>query len=65
MSSQYGSAMSAEQALGLATPAGATSTRARRLTQTWQVLTVTGDRIIDIRGFGDRTEAAARVGVPA
>ena len=31
----------------------------------WQVLTVNGDRIIDIRGFGDRTEAAARAGVPA
>ena len=27
--------------------------------QRWQVLTVNGDRIIDIRGFGDRTEAAA------
>jgi SnoaL-like domain len=33
--------------------------------QRWQVLTVTGDRITDIRGFGDRTEAAARAGVPA
>jgi hypothetical protein len=31
----------------------------------WQVLTVKGDRIVDIRGFGDRTEAAARAGVPA
>jgi hypothetical protein len=30
----------------------------------WQVLTVKGDRIIDIRGFDDRTEAAARAGVP-
>jgi SnoaL-like domain len=26
----------------------------------WQVLTVKGDRITDIRGFDDRTEAAAR-----
>jgi hypothetical protein len=25
----------------------------------WQVLTVSGNRITDIRGFGDRTEAAA------
>jgi SnoaL-like domain len=31
----------------------------------WQVLTVRGDRIADIRGFDDRTAAAARAGVPA
>ena len=31
----------------------------------WQVLTVNGGRIIDVRGFGDRTEAAVRAGVPA
>ena len=31
----------------------------------WQVLTVSGSRITGIRGFGDRTEAAARAGVPA
>ncbi len=31
----------------------------------WQVLTVNGDRIVDIRGFGDRTEGAAHAGVPA
>jgi hypothetical protein len=31
----------------------------------WQVLTVTGGRIADIRGFDDRTGAAARAGVPA
>ena len=31
----------------------------------WQVLTVRGDRIADIRGFDDRTAAAARVGVPS
>ena len=31
----------------------------------WQVLTVSGGRIADIRGFGERTEAAARAGVPA
>jgi ketosteroid isomerase-like protein len=29
----------------------------------WQVLTVAGDRIVDIRGFDDREEAAARAGV--
>ena len=31
--------------------------------QRWQVLTVAGDRIVDIRGFDDREEAAARAGV--
>ena len=31
----------------------------------WQVLTLRGDRIVDIRGFGDRAPAAARAGVPA
>jgi ketosteroid isomerase-like protein len=31
----------------------------------WQVLTVRGGRITDIRGFDDRTAAAARAGVPA
>lgn len=30
----------------------------------WQVLTLRGDRIVDIRGFDDRTAAAARAGVP-
>ena len=33
--------------------------------QRWQVLTVRGDRIADIRGFDDRAAAAARAGVPA
>jgi hypothetical protein len=31
--------------------------------QRWQVLTVQGNRIIDIRGFGDRAAAADRAGV--
>jgi hypothetical protein len=31
----------------------------------WQVLTVRGDRIADIRGFDDRKAAAAQAGVPA
>jgi SnoaL-like domain len=31
----------------------------------WQVLTVRGDRIVDIRGFDDRAAAARRAGVPA
>jgi len=31
----------------------------------WQVLTLRGDRIADIRGFEDRAAAAARAGVPA
>jgi ketosteroid isomerase-like protein len=30
----------------------------------WQVLTVRGGRIADIRGFDDRSAAAARAGVP-
>jgi ketosteroid isomerase-like protein len=29
----------------------------------WQVLSLAGDRVIDIRGFDDRDEAAARAGV--
>lgn len=31
----------------------------------WQVLTLRGDRIADIRGFDDRAAAAARAGVAA
>jgi hypothetical protein len=31
----------------------------------WQVLTVHGDRITDIRGYGDRAAAADRAGLPA
>jgi ketosteroid isomerase-like protein len=31
----------------------------------WQVLTVRGGRIADIRGFDNRAAAAARAGVPA
>ncbi len=30
----------------------------------WQVLTLRGDRIVDIRGFDDRAAAAGRAGVP-
>jgi len=33
--------------------------------QRWQVLTVRGDPITDIRGFGDRAAAAGRAGVTA
>jgi hypothetical protein len=29
----------------------------------WQVLTLRGDRVVDIRGFDDRDEAAVRAGV--
>ena len=36
-----------------------------RAAERWQVLTVRGDRIADIRGFDDRAAAAARAGVPA
>jgi hypothetical protein len=38
---------------------------AGRAAQRWQVLTLRGDRIIDIRGFEDRAAAAARAGAPA
>jgi ketosteroid isomerase-like protein len=31
----------------------------------WQVLTLAGGRVVDIRGFDDRDEAARRVGLPA
>ena len=31
----------------------------------WQVLTLRGDRVVDIRGFDDRPVAAARAGVLA
>jgi SnoaL-like domain len=33
--------------------------------QRWQVLTVHGDRIVDIRGFDNRADAAVRAGLPA
>jgi hypothetical protein len=31
----------------------------------WQVLTVSAGRVVDIRGFDDRNEAAARAGIPS
>lgn len=34
-------------------------------TERWQVLTLRGDRIVDIRGFDDRAAAVDRAGVPA
>jgi SnoaL-like domain len=33
--------------------------------QRWQVMTLAGERVIDIRGFDDRELAAARAGIPA
>jgi ketosteroid isomerase-like protein len=33
------------------------------LAERWQVLTLRGGRIVDIRGFEDRAAAAARAGV--
>jgi hypothetical protein len=33
--------------------------------QRWQVMTLAGERVIDIRGFDDRELAAARAGVPS
>jgi ketosteroid isomerase-like protein len=42
---------------------GRPAAEARGSEQRWQVLTVAGERIVDIRGFDDREEAAARAGV--
>jgi hypothetical protein len=36
---------------------------AGEVAERWQVLTLRGDRIVDVRGFGDRAAAAARAGV--
>jgi SnoaL-like domain len=51
--------------VGLDVSGTPTAREAGGTAQRWQVLTVKGDRILDIRGFDDRTEAAARAGVPA
>ena len=51
--------------VGLDVTGTPTAREAGGTAQRWQVLTVSGDRITDIRGFGDRTEAAVRAGVPA
>lgn len=32
--------------------------------QSWQVLTVAGGRVVDIRGYDDKDEAAAAAGIP-
>ena len=50
--------------VGLKVTGTPTAQRGRQSSQRWQVLTVLGDRIADIRGFDDRTAAAARAGVP-
>jgi SnoaL-like domain len=51
--------------VGLEVTGTPTAREAGGTARRWQVLTVSGGRIADIRGFGDRTEAAARAGVPA
>jgi hypothetical protein len=51
--------------VGLEVTGTPTAREAGGTARRWQVLTVSGGRIADIRGFGDRTEAAARGGVPA
>jgi hypothetical protein len=51
--------------VGLDVTGTLTAREAGGTAQRWQVLTVSGSRITDIRGFGDRMEAAARAGVPA
>jgi len=51
--------------VGLAVTGTPAARDAGGVVQRWQVLTVRGDRIADIRGFDDRAAAAARAGVPA
>jgi ketosteroid isomerase-like protein len=51
--------------VGLEVTGTAEASEAGGAAQRWQVLTVRGDRITDIRGFGDRAAAAGRAGVPA
>ena len=51
--------------VGLEVTGTPTAREAGGTARRWQVLTVSDGRIADIRGFGDRTEAAARAGVPA
>jgi hypothetical protein len=51
--------------VGLEVTGTPTAREAGGTARRWQVLTVSGDRITDIRGFGDRAEAAVRAGVPA
>lgn len=50
--------------VGLEVTGTPTAHEAGGAAERWQVLTVRGDRIADIRGFDDRTAAAARAGVP-
>ena len=50
--------------VGLEVTGTPTAHEAGGTAERWQVLTVPGDRIADIRGFDDRTAAAARAGVP-
>lgn len=51
--------------VGLEVTGTAAAREAGGTVRRWQVLTVRDGRISDIRGFDDRTEAAARAGVPA
>jgi hypothetical protein len=43
--------------------AGAESTTEAAATDRWQVLTVRGGKVVDIAGYDDRDEAAARAGL--
>jgi ketosteroid isomerase-like protein len=51
--------------VGLEVSRPAVTREAGATEQRWQVLTVRGDRITDIRGFEDRAAAADRAGLPA
>jgi len=51
--------------VGLEVTGNPAATEAGGVAERWQVLTLKGDRIADIRGFEDRATAAARAGLPA
>jgi ketosteroid isomerase-like protein len=50
--------------VGLEVTGTPTGPQAGGAAQRWQVLTLRGGRVVDIRGFDDRAAAAGRAGVP-
>ena len=50
--------------VGLEVTGTPTGRQAGGAAQRWQVLTLRGGRVVDIRGFDDRAAAAGRAGVP-
>ncbi len=51
--------------VGLEVTGTPTAREAAGAAERWQVLTLRGGRIVDIRGFADRAAAAGHAGVPA